>query len=108
MGGQNGTNGAAIHPDARNGRKKVAQTPVPDLDRTRRESLRRHSNPLRRFGRFLQKIAPLLVILAIGALVAVDATILNAFLLALNFAWQLAFGILISLMQFVGDRRARR
>jgi cell division protease FtsH len=101
MGGQEGTNGAGIHPDARNGKRKAAPVPVPDLDRTRKESLRRHKNPLRRLGRFLQKIAPLLVILAIGVLVALDATILNAFLLALNFAWQLAFGILISLMQFV-------
>ena len=101
MGGQEGTNGTGVHPEARNGKRKVAPVPVPDLDRTRTESLRRHRNPLRRFGRFLQKIAPLLVVLGIGVLIALDATILNAFLLALNFAWQLAFGILISLMQFV-------
>jgi ATP-dependent Zn protease len=87
-------NGAAIAPESR-------RAPVPDLDSRRRESLRKHRNPFRRFLRFLPRIAPLLLILGLGALIALDATILNAFLLALNFAWQLAFGILISLMQFV-------
>ena len=95
-------NGAAIAPGSGNGNgNRPGAAPVPDLDRRRRASLRRNRNPLRRFGRFLQLIAPVLLVLGLGALVVLDATILNAFLLALNFVWQLAFGIAISLMQFV-------
>ena len=43
----------------------------------------------------------MLIVLAAGALLYLDATLLNAFLLALNFVWQLVFGILIMLVQFV-------
>jgi cell division protease FtsH len=87
--------------EAGNGHKKLATVDVPDLDSRRRESLRKQSSPLRRTLIFLKRFAPVLIALAAGALLYLDATILNAFLLALNFVWQLVFGILIMLVQFV-------
>ena len=74
---------------------------MPDLESRRREALRRGKNPFRRFLILLQRMAPLLIIVGVGVLLSLNATILNAFLLALNFVWQFAFGILITLIQFV-------
>ncbi|HET6450735.1 MAG TPA: AAA family ATPase [Spirochaetia bacterium] len=74
---------------------------VPDLESRRREALRRGRNPVRRALIFLQRISPLLIIAAVAAALYLNATALNAFLLALNFVWQLAFGILVTLLQFV-------
>ncbi len=90
-----------VPPEAGNGRKKSTGPRVPDLESRRKEAQRRYKNPIRRLGGFLRKIAPLLIIVGVGALLYLDATILNAFLLALNFVWQLAFGILITLFQFI-------
>ncbi len=73
---------------------------VPDLESRRREALRRGKNPLRRMLILLQRIAPLLIIAGLGVALYLDATVLNAFLLALNFIWQLAFGMLVMVLQF--------
>ena len=50
---------------------------------------------------FIKRFMPLIIVLALGALLYLNASLLNAFLLALNFVWQLAFGILITLVQFI-------
>jgi hypothetical protein len=84
-----------------NGRRKYAIPRVPDLESRRREALRRYRNPLRRIAIFVKRFTPLIVVVAVAALLYLNASLLNAFLLALNFVWQLAFGILITLMQFV-------
>ncbi len=88
-------------PESGNGRRKFLGPRVPDLESHRREALRRGKNPLRRAGVFLQRVAPLLIVVGVGVLLLLNASLLNAFLLALNFVWQLAFGILITLIQFV-------
>jgi cell division protease FtsH len=86
--------------EGNNGKKRFGGTRVPDLDSRRREALRRGRNPSRRFLTILQRVAPLLIIAGIAAAVILNATILNAFLLALNFVWQLAFGMLVMVLQF--------
>ncbi len=95
------TAGSPLAPESGNGRKKLQGPHVPDLESHRREALRRGRNPVRRIWILLQRIAPLLIVVGVGVLLFVNATLLNAFLLALNFVWQLAFGILITLFQFV-------
>ena len=95
------TAGEPIAPVSGNGRKRFTGARVPDLESRRREALRRGRNPIRRFWVLVQRIAPLLIIAAVGVLLYLNATLLNAALLALNFVWQLAFGILITLFQFI-------
>ena len=95
------TAGAQPAPEPGNGHRKFLGVRVPDLESHRRAALRRGRNPFRRAWILLQRMAPLLIIVAVGVLLFLNATILNAFLLALNFVGQLAFGILITLIQFV-------
>jgi cell division protease FtsH len=90
--------GEPLAPESGNGKKKLR---VPDLETRRREALRRGRNPVRRTWILVQRLAPLLIIAGVGVLLYLNATFLNAFLLALNFVWQLAFGILITLFQFI-------
>jgi hypothetical protein len=48
----------------------------------------------------LPRVSFFLVIVAAGGILYIDTTLLNAFLLALNFVAQLAFGILVMIVQF--------
>jgi cell division protease FtsH len=66
---------------------------APDLEFHRRQALQRGRSPLRRLGIIAKRFMPLLLILGLGALLYFSATVLDAFLLALRFAWQLAFGV---------------
>jgi len=91
----------AESPEGTNGKRRFLGVRLPDLESRRREAVRRGRNPFRRFLNVLQRVAPLLIIVGLGAALALNATVLNAFLLALNFVWQLAFGILVTVLQFV-------
>jgi len=84
-----------------NGHRSYAGPRVPDLEGRRRETLKRTRNPLRRVGRLARRFAPFLLIAGLAALIILDAAVLNAFLLAMNFVWQIAFGILVTVLQFV-------
>jgi len=95
------TTGATLAPEPGNGHRKLPGARVPDLESHRRAALRRGRNPFRRAWILVQRLAPLLIVVALGVLLFLNATILNAFLLALNFVGQLAFGILVTLFQFV-------
>ena len=92
--------GHAESPEGSNGKKRFFGGRLPDLASRRREALRRGRSPVRRTWIIVKKILPFVIIAGLGAALYLNATALNAFLLALNFIWQIAFGMLVMIMQF--------
>ena len=92
---------------AANGDQKEARQPsfwqnvrVPDLVKHRIEVVKQQRRLSKKMRQLIRKIVPLVVIVALGVMIALNDTLLNVFLQLLQYIGQLLFAILFMLVQF--------